>query len=497
MYTAYMSTKTAILYTRVSSAGQIDGTSLASQEADLRAYCAKNNYEILAHFQDAGESAKTTDRPGLIEALAFAKKHKPSAFVVHKLDRLSRNTADGLTIRTRLRAHQTELISATEAITADPVGDMVSTILLSVAQFDNQIRASRCKRGMHEIAKKGGWTHKAPVGYLNARRECDGLSILIPDPLKASAIASILKGLASGSSTLAAAYTALKNIGFSKTAAGATLRNPIYAGIICNTETDFREIKAGFNGLITPREFTQIQQRLGGFGKKRQTENPATPLRGLLFCEHCGTPLTSGMATGRGGKKHESYWCHKCDQGGKVSGKSAQTQIAKLVSESDFLGDLLAAVMFEFKRQTSKIVAEHQRRRDEAIREIKVNERRLEKLSSGWMDGLIDDAFFREKSAAIRLKIGELSAITEEKSDLTANTIARLESLGRILLNPGKVFELIQIEQQKLFIEKVFGGFTVSPEKRLNYLNSNSASVYNILMRKNEAKEKIGAKDGI
>ena len=114
--------KTAIIYTRVSSTDQVSGTSLETQERDIRAYCARNEYEVAAHFQDAGESAKTADRPGLIQALENARKRRANAFIVWKLDRLSRDTQDGLHIRGSLAKHGCELVSISEPLSNDPMG---------------------------------------------------------------------------------------------------------------------------------------------------------------------------------------------------------------------------------------------------------------------------------------------------------------------------------------------------------------------------------------
>ena len=101
--------KTAVIYTRVSSADQVFGTSLETQERDIRDYCARNGYEVLAHFQDAGESATTMDRPGLQNALEHARKNAASAFIVWKLDRLARDTQHGLQMRGNMARHGCEL----------------------------------------------------------------------------------------------------------------------------------------------------------------------------------------------------------------------------------------------------------------------------------------------------------------------------------------------------------------------------------------------------
>lgn len=47
-----------IIYTRVSSDEQVDGTSLASQDEFCRKYCEQKGIEVVAAFREEGQSAK-------------------------------------------------------------------------------------------------------------------------------------------------------------------------------------------------------------------------------------------------------------------------------------------------------------------------------------------------------------------------------------------------------------------------------------------------------
>ena len=58
--------KQAILYARVSSAEQTrSGYSLAQQIEALRAYAAREGYQVLEEVQDAGQSGASLERPGM------------------------------------------------------------------------------------------------------------------------------------------------------------------------------------------------------------------------------------------------------------------------------------------------------------------------------------------------------------------------------------------------------------------------------------------------
>ena len=68
------------LYTRVSTAMQIDGYSLEAQKTKMKAYCDYNEYEIAGEYEDAGKSGKSIegkDRQGVLKVyLKESKKQK-------------------------------------------------------------------------------------------------------------------------------------------------------------------------------------------------------------------------------------------------------------------------------------------------------------------------------------------------------------------------------------------------------------------------------------
>ena len=80
----------AALYLRVSSDGQVDGTSLDTQEAGCRAYCAEQGHRIVMVETEAA-SGGSLERPGLDRIRAAIAKGDVDLLVVLDLDRLSRS----------------------------------------------------------------------------------------------------------------------------------------------------------------------------------------------------------------------------------------------------------------------------------------------------------------------------------------------------------------------------------------------------------------------
>src|SRR5271169_2934168 len=84
-----------VAYLRVSTDKQADhGVSLEAQRAKVEAYASLFELELVAIEVDAGESAKSLDRPALTRALAMLKAGKADALLVVKLDRLTRSVSD-------------------------------------------------------------------------------------------------------------------------------------------------------------------------------------------------------------------------------------------------------------------------------------------------------------------------------------------------------------------------------------------------------------------
>ncbi len=65
-----------VIYCRVSSKEQIEGTSLESQESACREYARQHDLKILRVFVERGESAKFADRTQLLDLIDYCKASK-------------------------------------------------------------------------------------------------------------------------------------------------------------------------------------------------------------------------------------------------------------------------------------------------------------------------------------------------------------------------------------------------------------------------------------
>ncbi len=307
--------KNGIIYCRVSSSEQVDGTSLESQQKVCEEYALRENINVLKVFIEKGESAKTANRTEFIKAISFCsdKKNKVNCFIVYKLDRFARNQLDHVTVRETLRKYNTELKSVTEPINETPTGKLMEGILSSFAEFDNSIRTERSVNGMRERLKQGIWVWQAPLGYHRLHK---GENIT-PDPKLATYIKMAFEEYSKGIYTYESLASYLNQKGFSTRRGNNAipqlmekiLKNPLYCGIIKVWDMEHKGL---FEPIISEDLFYSCQK--GGRtsrGNQRVSKNPNFPLRKITVCKYCNNPITGSSSTGRKGTKYPYYHHHK------------------------------------------------------------------------------------------------------------------------------------------------------------------------------------------
>lgn len=313
--------KNAVIYVRVSSADQVNGTSLDSQELASIKYCESKGYRVDKIFREEGSSAKYLNRPQLLEMIAYCSKNPVNYCVVWKVDRFARIAEDHMKIKALLRKNGTRLASATEAIdNDDPMSQLLETMLAAFAEFDNALRSSRSSSGMKVRMKQSGWTFYAPIGYLNAKT-VDGIPSLVPSEM-AGKLKEFLKEFAKGiySAKHIAKYAleaGLVGKGGKKLSNQTIiniLRNPIYAGYVKGNMTEGELMKGVHKPLISEATYYKIQGILDRQSHLRRNEAKLEewPLRGgFMVCSVCSKPITGSSPKGRKAY-YPRYSCPKC-----------------------------------------------------------------------------------------------------------------------------------------------------------------------------------------
>lgn len=156
----------AVGYIRVSTVGQVaDGVSLEMQRAKLDAWASLHDAELVAVFADEGLSGKSADRPGLVAAIAAAKRER-AALVIYSLSRLSRSTLDTLRIAGDLERGGCDLVSLQEQLdTTTPAGRVIFRVLAAFAEFEREQLGERTRQAMQHLRSQGRVVGAIPHGY--------------------------------------------------------------------------------------------------------------------------------------------------------------------------------------------------------------------------------------------------------------------------------------------------------------------------------------------
>ena len=145
---------TAILHRRVSDEERDEGYSLENQRDRLRDWARREDYAVVAEFEDNGWSGADLDRPGLDELRELVAEGGVSVVAVNKRDRLAR----GWRVR-HLREEFEELGTRLVALNVQaentPEGRLQEHVLDDFAEYEREIIADRMRQGRLKAARKG------------------------------------------------------------------------------------------------------------------------------------------------------------------------------------------------------------------------------------------------------------------------------------------------------------------------------------------------------
>jgi len=189
----------AAIYCRVSSAGQEDNYSLATQKASCRDYAAKRGWNVISVYQDVHTGSEIFERPGLTALRADMRAGQFDVLLVHALDRLSRDqNHQGLVLS---EAEHADVLwdSATEDIDNSPTGKILRAVIGGMAELERLKIAERTHRGKRARVESGKYNVgcRAPYGYC---WDGAGKERLLVDAKTAPTVQRIFNEIAAGGS---------------------------------------------------------------------------------------------------------------------------------------------------------------------------------------------------------------------------------------------------------------------------------------------------------
>lgn len=163
-----LDTKKAAIYIRVSTQYQVDRASLPVQREELINYARYAlGIESCEIFEDAGYSAKNTDRPAYQQMMSRIRTGEFSHLLVWKIDRISRNLLDFAAMYKELKELGVIFVSKNEQFdTSSAMGEAMLKIILVFAELERNMTSERVSAVMVSRANSGKWNGgKIPFGY--------------------------------------------------------------------------------------------------------------------------------------------------------------------------------------------------------------------------------------------------------------------------------------------------------------------------------------------
>lgn len=141
-------------YVRVSTVEQEEsGAGLDAQTDAIRREVKHRGWTLAHMFQDVASGKTLHRRPQLEAALAALDRGEAGTLMVYKLDRLSRSVVDFGSVMERAKAKGWNIVIIDLGVDlATPAGEMVATIMASLAQWERRVISQRTVDGL--AAKK-------------------------------------------------------------------------------------------------------------------------------------------------------------------------------------------------------------------------------------------------------------------------------------------------------------------------------------------------------
>ena len=438
-----------ILYCRVSSEEQAEGSSLDYQEMALKAYCANHDYNVLmTKKEDHSAKSYTLDRPELKSIYDYCKHHKGevSKVLFLRWDRFTRSLEFATTYKRKFMDELGVEINAVE----NPIdfnGTEWSTMLgiyCGVAHTEDEKISKRTKDGIHGTLLKGKCSNKAPRGYKNVRHGKHDTEVVI-DPVVAPKVKEAFAAVASGSECPNRVRQRLfPNVG--KSSFSEMLRNVFYIGKIHVPayKDDPEQIVDGVHeALIDEETFYKVQEILDGRKKNTPKMRVKLPhpdffMRAYLVCPICGHAITASHSRSRNGNKYGYYHCSHDQKHLRVRAEQANESFAR------YIGALKPnrTVLNLYETVLEELRTEGQRSVRETIRNIEDEIVKLQSRIEKAMDAYLDNEITKEEKQEM---------VNRYKRDIVQKEqrIAVLKTVNRTNIEPKLGYAISLIDNME------------------------------------------------
>ena len=491
--------KTAFEYVRISDEDQsrfsISGQGLINQE-----YALRNNIKIVKSFVDDGYSAKDFNRPAWRELEAELTKNKVDYLIVWKYDRLIRNAVEGLVFVEKLEKKlNITLLSVMENYAIDPQDPYFFKQRADIfidADFERRRISDRTRMGQWSGKSQGRYLGPAPYGYVNSRDDQDKPIILI-DPDKKKIIQDIFDDFLSGQPLSVVAKRAAKN-GFNMGANEAVKRilsKEVYGGLITVPayKSEKKKIIKGIHEAIVPedvywRAYYKLKEQL-----RPQLHNPLNenlPLRGFLFCEHCGNAHTGTKCKGKR-SHYYYYWCGHC-RGKNFSAIKVDDHMTEMLQGLSLTQSFVDILKIESEIELEQSQKDRTIKLEKVTRDQAEAQKKLLSLEEKFINDQVNQSTYDNWYSTYRSELHRaeisIARLTKNNDDL----YRLFNTHFQYLTDLNWVYKKAPIEDKQMYLKEIFPGCLTTKLQgyRTPYLpkaiSLNASKIGHLLEVKNE-----------
>lgn len=402
--------KNAGIYIRVSTEDQArEGYSLGEQLEKLRDLCKFRDYNIFKVYEDAGISAKDTNRPMFKEMLEEVKKHNINVIVTYKLDRLTRSVRDLENLIVELEKHGCALECAQDDInTTTANGRFFIRMLTVLSQLEIERVSEQTKFGLVGAIKDGHIPIRKTLGFTR-----DGKKLVI-HPTEKDIIIRIFDLYLKGNS-----YQAISNIFNKENVLNKTWYDTTIIKIISNPLYKGDYISGGRNGkpilyenvvepIVSKKLWEDCQEQA-----RKNTRNYTRRNDYIFFqkimCPHCKR-IMACKAPGGTKKKYIYYQCKDCKtmiREDKLT-ELLMNQITTIIEYDITVRQFFAPLLKHKVENTNELL----------VKEMNSLKDKLIRLKDAYLNKVIDLDEYNEDKNSLENKMHDLENKIKEEQEL-------------------------------------------------------------------------------
>ncbi|MEW9574631.1 recombinase family protein [Bacillus toyonensis] len=457
------------VYVRVSTDRDEQVSSVQNQIDICRYWLEKNGYEWdsnAVYFDDGISGTAWLERHAMQLILEKARRNELDTVVFKSIHRLARDLRDALEIKEILIGHGIRLVTIEENYDSLYEGGndiKFEMFAMFAAQLPKTLSVS-ISAAMQAKARRGEFIGKPGLGYDVIDKK------LVINEKEAEVVREIFdlsqKGF--GYKKIAhmlndrGSYTKLGQL-WSHTTIGKILKNQKYKGDLVLNSYKTVKVDGRKKRIYTPKErLTIIEDHYPAIvskelwhvvnsdrtSRKKTKQDTRNEFRGMMFCKHCGEPITAKYS-GRIAKVSKKEWVYmKC---------SSHVRFNRCVNfDPVHYDEIREVIIYSLKQQEKELEIHlnpkiHQKRKDKSVeikQQIKLLKEKKEKLIDLYVEGLINKEVFSKRDFNFENEIKEqelalLKLMDQNKRNKEEQQIKKAFSMLDEEIDMHEVFKIL------------------------------------------------------